>query len=94
MVEVEASTHDLLQDGVLAMLRGLTGSRYRIEPPGEPGIARSRLLRAPDFTTVWVSAAEVSSDAEAILVACQMVACTSGGMPTAARLLSWPTESP
>lgn len=69
-VEVEVSTHDALQDGVLAL---------------------SRTLGGPDFTTVYVSADEAHSDAEACLVAAQMAACTSRGMPTATRLISWPT---
>lgn len=75
---------------MLALPRGLTGSRYRIEPPDEPGIDRAHRFGGPTFTTVVISAAEVSSDAEACLVAAQIVACTSGGMPTATRLISWP----
>jgi hypothetical protein len=92
VVEVEASTHELLKAGVLAMRRGLTGSRYRGLALNEPAMAPSSLLSGPDFTTVYVSALEAHSDDEAVLVACQMAACTSGGMPTMARLVSWPTE--
>lgn len=55
-------------------------------------LALSRSLGGSDFTTVYVSALEAHSDDEAVLVACQMAACTSGGMPTTARLVSWPTE--
>jgi hypothetical protein len=92
VVEVETSTHDLLKDGVLAMPRGLTGSRYRGEVANEAAITRATLLGAPDYTTVVVSPQEApGGDWEAILIACQMAACTSGGMPTAARLISWPT---
>ena len=91
-VEVEASTHDLLKEHVLAMPRGLTGSRYRGVVPNEPGMAPSNVVGGPDFTTVYVSALEAHSDTEAMLIACQMAACTSGGMPTATRLVSWPTE--
>lgn len=43
-----------------------------------------------DYSVVVVSAAEVSSDAEAVLVAAQTAACTSRGMPTATRLVDWP----
>lgn len=93
VIEVEASTHDLLQEGVLAMPRYLDGSRYRGEVPNEPAITRGHVVGAPDYTTVVVSAQEApGGDWEAILVACQMVACTSGGMPTAARLISWPVS--
>lgn len=93
VVEVETSTHDLLKDGVLAMPRGLTGSRYRGEVANEPAITPRTYLGAPTYTTVVVSPqAARGGDWEAILIACQMAACTSGGMPTAARLISWPTE--
>ncbi len=53
-------------------------------------LALQRVPGGPDFTTVYVSTLEAHSDAEAVLVACQMAACTSGGMPTSARLISWP----
>lgn len=69
-IEVEASTHDLLREGVLAMPRGHEGL---------------------DYSVVVVSAEEVSSDAEAMLVAAQVAACTSGGMPTRTTLVDWPT---
>ncbi len=69
VIEVEASTHDLLQEGVLAMPRGHEGL---------------------DYSVVVVSAEEVSSDEEAVLVAAQMAACTSGGMPTRTTLIDWP----
>lgn len=69
MIEVEASTHELLQQGVLAMPRGREGLRYSV---------------------VVVAAGAVRSDAEALLVAAQMAACTSGGMPTQTDLVSWP----
>lgn len=52
--------------------------------------ALPRHLGGPDFTTVVVSAAEARTDGEAILVACQVACCTSRGMATAARLVSWP----
>ena len=69
VIEVEASTHDLLQQGVIAMPRGHEGL---------------------DYSVVVVSAEEVSSDAEVILVAAQMAACTSRGMPTRTTLVDWP----
>lgn len=53
-------------------------------------LALPRHLGGPDYSVVVVSPEEVHSDHEAILVACQMAACTSGGMPTSARLISWP----
>lgn len=55
-------------------------------------LAVPRRLGGPPYTVVYVSAAEARSDVEALLIACQIAACTSGGMPTAARLISWPTE--
>lgn len=69
MIEVECSTHDLLQQGVLAMPRGYEGLAYSV---------------------VVVSPGEVRSDSEAMLLAAQMAACTSGGMPTRTDLVSWP----
>ncbi len=53
-------------------------------------LALPRHLGGPDYTVVVVSAEEVSNDHEAILMACQMAGCTSRGMATAARLISWP----
>ncbi|WWT39796.1 hypothetical protein [Microcystis phage Mwe-JY05] len=32
-----------------------------------------------------------ANDSDAVLIAAQMATCTSGGMPTAARLLDFPT---
>ena len=69
VVEVETSTHDALQQGIVALPRCLGG---------------------PDYTVVVVSADEARSDGEAILIACQVACCTSRGMATAARLISWP----
>jgi hypothetical protein len=93
VVEVETSTHELLKAGVLASIRGLTGSRYRgpaEHPEQAPG--RAVLVDGPTYTVVIVSPDEVKTDAEAMLVAAQMAACTSGQMPTKTTLISWPTE--
>lgn len=43
-----------------------------------------------NYSTVHVSRHEVGSDSEAMCVAAQIAACTSGGMPTATRLVSFP----
>lgn len=51
-------------------------------PRGREGLA---------YSVVVVSAAEVSTDAEALCVAAQVAACSSGGMPTRTTLISWPT---
>jgi hypothetical protein len=91
VVEVETSTHDDLKDGVLALPRGLTGSRYRGQP-NESGITRGHHVGGPRFTTVVLSAREVASDAEAVCLAAQIAACTSGDMPTRTTLVSWPTK--
>jgi hypothetical protein len=55
-------------------------------------VALPRRLGGLPFTTVVVSADEVTSDVEAMLVAAQMAACTSRGMPTRTTLVSWPIE--
>jgi hypothetical protein len=100
VVEVEAARHAAVKRGVLAEPRGLTGSRYRSCFLGRAGTAdwddctaafiEPVLLNGPTFTTVVVSGYDAWTDAEAVLIATQMAACTSGGMPTAARVISRP----
>jgi hypothetical protein len=93
VVEVEVSTHEALKDHVLAIPRGLTSSRYRgggDHPELVPHPAK--LVHGPTYTVVVVSPDEVKTDAEAMLVAAQMAACTSGQMPTKTTLISWPIE--
>lgn len=54
-------------------------------------LALPRVHGGPDYTVVIVSPDEVRTDAEAMCLAAQMAACTSGGMPTRTTLVSWPT---
>jgi hypothetical protein len=42
-------------------------------------------------TRLSVVSVTADSDPEAMLIACQMAACTSGAMPTQATLLDFPT---
>lgn len=51
-----------------------------VEQPRVPG--------GPTWYRVLISADEVSTDQEAVLLAAQMASC--GGMCTSARLVSWP----
>jgi hypothetical protein len=44
----------------------------------------------PDYSVVVIAAAEVGSDAEAMLLAAQLAHTTSGRMPTRTTLISWP----
>lgn len=46
-------------------------------------------LGGPSYHRVFISAAEVGSDREAVLLAAQMASATRG-MCTSARLVSWP----
>ena len=39
-----------------------------------------------------VASVEADGDTEAVLIACQIAACTSGAMPTRALLLDFPTD--
>ncbi len=43
-------------------------------------------------TRLSVVSVAAGSDTEAVLIACQMAACTSGAMPTRAALLDFPTD--
>ena len=53
-------------------------------------VERRRCPGAPSWHRVLISADEVASDREAVLLAAQMASAT-GGMCTSARLVSWPT---
>lgn len=55
-----------------------------VEQPRVPG--------GDTWHRIAVDPAEVSGDAEAVLVAAQMACCTSGGMCTSAVLVSWPDD--
>lgn len=46
-----------------------------------------------DYSVVVVSAQEVRTDAEAMCVAAQVAACSSGAMPVKTTLISWPVEA-
>lgn len=49
------------------------------------------LIAGETETRLSVVSVAANSDAEAVLIACQMAACTSRGMPTRALLLDFPT---
>jgi len=51
-------------------------------------VARPRVPGGGAWYRVLISADEVSTDQEAVLLAAQMASC--GGMCTSARLVSWP----
>lgn len=43
-------------------------------------------------TRLSMVSVSADSDTDAVLIACQMAACTSGAMPTRALLLDFPTD--
>jgi hypothetical protein len=62
---------------------------YRVQV----GTASHDDLRAGRIETrMSVVVVLAGSDREAVLVACQIAACTSGAMPTSAELLDFPTD--